>query len=356
MALIPHSCKNKYRPSTPTTRDAFESHIRSIQLNATAGGVVRFQTAIASDGTVSWNTTLPTGVYVLLSEDGEATSKVVHIHDGLALNVPSSPLRLNAAGHQPLVISCTPAYTSDILGVAAIARFMGSQGQTQDVAVNSRGDGKLSLLTPRWQTPHDWYDGCSNRDTPLPSATCVPDLPATLRVSLDGGKTFLDNALSVLFVHKPKLKVGFLYTGPVDDDGWTHAHNQGRIALEAMFGGLIDARTYVENVPGGEFVGQPQAGSTIASGTPVSPNSTYAVALGWLKQFCDEDFDLVFTTSFGFQSQVLDVSSGYPQCWLGNGRRHVGDHSTYFALATGTLTNERTSTMFGKVYQTKYLA
>jgi len=29
-----------------------------------------------------------------------------------------------------------------------------------------------------------------------------------------------------------KLKVGFVYVGPVGDAGWTYAHDQGRLYLE----------------------------------------------------------------------------------------------------------------------------
>ena len=92
--------------------------------------------------------------------------------------------------------------------------------------------------------------------------------------------------------------------------GWTYAHNRGRVALEGRFRGLVDASTYIENIDDGEFeVSQPNKGATLLSGTPVhetvadGPNGTqtrrnwYHSGFAKLKEFCDQDFDLIFTTS-----------------------------------------------------------
>lgn len=106
------------------------------------------------------------------------------------------------------------------------------------------------------------------------------------------------------------LKVGFMYVGPTNDLGWTYALNQGRINLESQFGDRIHASTYVEGVADGENSLQLSKGSTLLNGVPVLPaHSNGAVNMyhaGYyrLRQFCDEDFDLVFSTSFGFMSQV----------------------------------------------------
>ena len=59
--------------------------------------------------------------------------------------------------------------------------------------------------------------------------------------------------LSVLFLATgafaggDKLKVGFIYVGPVGDHGWTYMHDQGRILAEEHFGDDITT-TYVESV------------------------------------------------------------------------------------------------------------
>ena len=33
-------------------------------------------------------------------------------------------------------------------------------------------------------------------------------------------------------VAQEKLKVGFIYVGPIGDHGWTYQHNEGRLAIE----------------------------------------------------------------------------------------------------------------------------
>src|SRR6516165_2785348 len=45
-----------------------------------------------------------------------------------------------------------------------------------------------------------------------------------------------------------KLKVGFIYIGPIGDLGWTYQHDLGRKAMEQALGGKTET-TYIENVP-----------------------------------------------------------------------------------------------------------
>lgn len=47
-----------------------------------------------------------------------------------------------------------------------------------------------------------------------------------------------------------KLKVGFIYVGPVGDGGWSYQHDQGRKAIEAEYGDRIET-TFIESVPEG---------------------------------------------------------------------------------------------------------
>ena len=73
------------------------------------------------------------------------------------------------------------------------------------------------------------------------------------------------------------LKIGFVYVGPVGDAGWTYAHDQGRLALEAALGNKIKT-TYVENVPEG------------------------ADAERVIRKLATEGNKLIFTTSFGYMN------------------------------------------------------
>jgi len=35
---------------------------------------------------------------------------------------------------------------------------------------------------------------------------------------------------------KDKIKVGFVYVGPIGDFGWSYEHNEGRLAVEEALG------------------------------------------------------------------------------------------------------------------------
>ena len=47
-----------------------------------------------------------------------------------------------------------------------------------------------------------------------------------------------------------KLKVCFIYVGPIGDFGWTYQHDQGRQQVEKALGDKVET-TYLENVPEG---------------------------------------------------------------------------------------------------------
>jgi basic membrane protein A len=47
-----------------------------------------------------------------------------------------------------------------------------------------------------------------------------------------------------------KLKIGFIYTGPIGDLGWSYQHDVGRKAMEKALAGKVET-TYLENVPEG---------------------------------------------------------------------------------------------------------
>ena len=47
-----------------------------------------------------------------------------------------------------------------------------------------------------------------------------------------------------------KVKVGFIYVGPIGDHGWTYRHDIGRQQVEDAFGDRVET-TFVESVPEG---------------------------------------------------------------------------------------------------------
>src|ERR1700730_7784301 len=84
-----------------------------------------------------------------------------------------------------------------------------------------------------------------------------------------------------------KLKVGFVYLGPVGDFGWTYQHELGRQAVVKAFGDKIET-TYLENVSEG-----PDAERSI-------------------EQLARAGNKLIFTTSFGYMDPTLKVAKKYP--------------------------------------------
>ncbi|MCX8183186.1 MAG: BMP family ABC transporter substrate-binding protein, partial [Crenarchaeota archaeon] len=104
-----------------------------------------------------------------------------------------------------------------------------------------------------------------------------------------------------------KLKAGFIYVGPVEDFGWTAAHDQGRRYVEKIFPWL--ETVYVESVPEAEA-------------------ARYIERL-----ITEENVDVVFTTSFGFMDPTIEVARKYPNKMFFHcsGFKRAPNSGTYFA-------------------------
>ncbi len=222
--------------------------LRFHHLNASGVHSEVFTPAVASDNVVSWSSPLPMGQYVLQAfPSGEIADRPVHLHAGYALTAVASPrARYSTAGRQVIEVLGSGFYGS----TEATMLFADGSQKIEVPATVGRlagGVGTVTAMTPAMM-PSEWFSGCASAAGPVRSATCVPDFSVSVSVSLDGGTTTSSNALPVTFGFSAKLKVGFLFTEAVSDNGWTYAHNQGRIALEDEFGALINASTYVENL------------------------------------------------------------------------------------------------------------
>jgi basic membrane protein A len=84
-----------------------------------------------------------------------------------------------------------------------------------------------------------------------------------------------------------KIKIGFVFLGPIGDFGWTWAHNKGREAVDAALGDRIET-VYVENV------------AEDASSIPV------------MRDLAQQGCKLIFTCSFGYMDQTLEVAKEFP--------------------------------------------
>jgi basic membrane protein A and related proteins len=113
-----------------------------------------------------------------------------------------------------------------------------------------------------------------------------------------------------------KLKVGFIYLGPVGDYGWTYQHEVGRQELVKVLGDKVDT-TYLENVNEG-------------------PDAERAI-----EQLVRSGHKLIFTTSFGYMDPTLKVAKKYPD--------------VHFEHATGFKRDKNMATYSARWYQGRYI-
>ncbi|GAB6180469.1 BMP family ABC transporter substrate-binding protein [Desulfotomaculum defluvii] len=112
-----------------------------------------------------------------------------------------------------------------------------------------------------------------------------------------------------------KLKVAFIYVGPVGDGGYSYAHDLGRQYLEKEIPNL--ETTYIESVPEG------------------------ADSERVLTELAEKGNKVIFATSFGYMDSVIKVAQKYPD--------------VKFLHCSGYKTAENAGTYFGRMYQARYL-
>ncbi|WP_062560897.1 BMP family ABC transporter substrate-binding protein [Paracoccus aminovorans] len=112
--------------------------------------------------------------------------------------------------------------------------------------------------------------------------------------------------------HGEKLKVGFIYVGPVGDGGWTFQHDLARKAVLEKYGDRVET-TFIESVPEG------------------------ADAERAITQLALSGHKLIFTTSFGFMDATVNVAKKFPD--------------VKFEHATGYKTAENLATYDARFYE-----
>ncbi len=105
-----------------------------------------------------------------------------------------------------------------------------------------------------------------------------------------------------------KLKVGFIYVGPIGDHGWTYQHHQGLLAVEEAFGDKVET-VYVENVAEG-------------------PDAERAIT-----RLARQGAGIIFTTSFGYMDPTIKVAKRFPDVKFehGTGYKRADNVTTYSA-------------------------
>ena len=134
---------------------------------------------------------------------------------------------------------------------------------------------------------------------------------------IKGAVLGLGLALAATAAHAEKLKIGFVYVGPVGDFGWTYQHEVARQALQKAMDAEVET-SYVENVPEG-----PDA-ERVIEGLVRAGNK------------------LIFTTSFGFMEPTVKVAKKYPD--------------VKFEHATGYKRLDNLGTYAGRFYQGRYIS
>jgi basic membrane protein A and related proteins len=135
------------------------------------------------------------------------------------------------------------------------------------------------------------------------AATVAAILPASGHLTLAQGE---------------KLKVGFVYVGPVTDDGWTYEHEQGRLAVNAAYPDTVET-AYQENVP-------------------ETPSDAERV----IRDFAQKGYKLIFTTSFGYMDPTINVAVDFPE--------------TIFIHISGYKTADNVGTGFAKIEEPRYVS
>jgi hypothetical protein len=113
----------------------------------------------------------------------------------------------------------------------------------------------------------------------------------------------------------PPIKVGFVFVSPIGDAGWSYAHNQGRLSIEAMDGVTT---SFVEAVPEG-------------------PDSERVML-----NMARKNYNLIFATSYGYMDPMLKVAKQFPDI--------------VFMHCSGFKTAKNMGNYFGRMYQARYLS
>ena len=150
-------------------------------------------------------------------------------------------------------------------------------------------------------------------DDSAASATTEANAAATTAPAAEPSATAAQSATA----SGEPLKAAWIYVGPINDGGWTTAHDNGRKFVEQQLGGAVET-TYKENVPEGPEVAQ-VIDDLVADGNKI-----------------------IFATSFGFGEAMQAASAEYPD--------------VAFEWATGIAPTDNMGIYYGAGEQANYLA
>jgi basic membrane protein A and related proteins len=104
------------------------------------------------------------------------------------------------------------------------------------------------------------------------------------------------------------IRAAFVYTGPINDHGWSNAHEDGRKALEQALGSQVET-AYTENVP------------------------ETADSQRVFEDYARKGYDIVYGTSFGFMDYMLEAAKAFPNVIFDHcsGFKTANNMATYYA-------------------------
>ncbi len=129
--------------------------------------------------------------------------------------------------------------------------------------------------------------------------------------------TIRDIAAKIKADPSKKVKIGFLFVGPVDDFGYNYAANQGRLCLEAVYPG---STVYAENVP------------ETAEAERVMEN-----------MIKNDGATIIFPTSYGHYDPATHVAKKYPNVM-------------FFHMGGPKAIPPNLGTFFGDIWQMVYVS
>ena len=122
-------------------------------------------------------------------------------------------------------------------------------------------------------------------------------------------------SVASVFAAEKKVKVGFVFTGPIADGGWTQQHNRGRLAVEKELGVETLYRESVPNTQESKKV---------------------------MRDMIDQGANMIFATSFGYMDYMLEVAADNPD--------------EAFFHAGGYKSAPNAVNYLGRMYQARYLS
>ncbi len=130
---------------------------------------------------------------------------------------------------------------------------------------------------------------------------------------------FASSAMAFNPVNKDDLKLGFIYIGDVTDMGYTYAHHQGTLQMQAALGLRDDQILIKKNV---------------------TEDSACETAI---RELVEQGCNAIFATSFGFMPYMTELSEEYPDVIFSHCSGYESNDANY-------------NNYFGRIYEARYLS